>query len=747
MGSITSKKSKRNEKITSRDRLFQAIIENSLDAVRLIDQKGNIIYASPSTQRILGYTPEEYKKLNIFDLLHPDDEQIYKQTMQKVISNPNSTVSLTYRVRHKDGTWRWIEGVGRNSLDDPDIRALVSHYRDITDKKQAEEVLLASEEKFRTLIKYSSDVVELLDEKGGVLYASDSLKHILGYTFAQVQDKNFFDFVHPEDKQLVTKKWKELIEKPGKYRSAVFRVKHKNGAWIWIEAIGVNYLNRDTIGAIVANFRDISARKRAEKRVQESQYTLQTIIDASPLAVYVVDPAGKVIVWSKAAEQVFGWKKADVLGEMLPIVQKSKKREFQSYLALLLQGKSFTKEVTRQRKDGKQIQVSISAAPILNSAGEIMSIVAIASDITDRKTTEQALQQSGERLRLALQAGKIGVWDWNIINNTITWSPEVYEIHGISQDEFDGDYRDYHKFIHPDDHERMNEAVQRSIKQHTPYDLEFRIITPKGEVRWVATSAIVFYDKNKPVRMLGATSNITERKRLEAQKEEFMGIVSHELKTPVTSLKAYGQVLQRRFEKANDATSAAMLAKMDGQINKLTSLIQDLLDVTKIEGGKLQFTDSIFSLDDLVDEVIEEVQRTTDSHQIMRKGKSLGTLVGDRERTGQVIMNFLTNAVKYSPHADKILVHLNRKKTLVQLAVEDFGVGIPKEDLKHIFTRFYRVSSPAHNTVPGIGLGLYISSEIIQRQGGKIWVESVQGKGSKFCFSLPIADHRASPSI
>lgn len=248
----------------------------------------------------------------------------------------------------------------------------------------------------------------------------------------------------------------------------------------------------------------------------------------------------------------------------------------------------------------------------------------------------------------------------------------------------------------------------------------------------------IFDEEGNITSIVAITSDISKRKEADRQKDEFIGIVSHELKTPVTSLKAYEQVLQNRFRKSGDDASAGMLLKMDGQINKLTMLIQDLLDVTKIEGGKIQFHNEYISIVELLDEVIEEVQRTTDTHKIIKKGKSLRKIYGDRDRIGQVVTNLLTNAIKYSAKADRVIVNILEDNENVTVSVQDFGVGIPKKELPHVFDRFFRVDSPVHRTIPGMGLGLYVSAEIVKRLGGNIWAESTEKKGSTFYFTLPI---------
>jgi signal transduction histidine kinase len=232
--------------------------------------------------------------------------------------------------------------------------------------------------------------------------------------------------------------------------------------------------------------------------------------------------------------------------------------------------------------------------------------------------------------------------------------------------------------------------------------------------------------------------DITEQKYLQQQKDDFIGIASHELKTPVTSVKAYTQVLERMLQKKGDTKEANMIKKMDAQLNRLTSLIGDLLDVTKINSGKLQFNNQEFDFNAILDELIEDLQRTTGKHTIVKNFVPGGIVFGDKERIGQVVTNLITNAIKYSPHADKVIVHTTIDEKEITLCVQDFGIGIATKNLDKVFEQFYRVSGEMQHTFPGLGLGLYISSEIIKREGGRIWVTSEEGKGSTFCFALPL---------
>jgi signal transduction histidine kinase len=233
-------------------------------------------------------------------------------------------------------------------------------------------------------------------------------------------------------------------------------------------------------------------------------------------------------------------------------------------------------------------------------------------------------------------------------------------------------------------------------------------------------------------------------RELEARRNEFTSMVVHEIKTPLTSVKGYVQLLHRMSERTGDEQTRLLTSRMDSQINKLTGLIDDLLDVTRIAGGKLQMREEFFAFDELVEEVITDLQPLTKRQRILCEGKTAAQVWGDRLRIGQVITNFVTNAIKYAPGSDRILVKTCSDGLSVTLCVQDFGPGIPLEQQAKVFDAFYRVINPALRETPGLGLGLHISSEIIQRHEGRIWVESEAGKGSTFCFSLSL-DRKPTP--
>lgn len=232
----------------------------------------------------------------------------------------------------------------------------------------------------------------------------------------------------------------------------------------------------------------------------------------------------------------------------------------------------------------------------------------------------------------------------------------------------------------------------------------------------------------------------------EARRNEFISMVVHELKTPITSLKGYSQLLGRRCERMGDAEGMQLASRMDQQVKRLTGLIDDLLDINRMEGDRLRLRASEFAFDDLVEEVMADIQLTTEQHTLVKEGQTDATIQGDRERIGQVLTNLLTNAIKYAPESEKIVIKLARDEQSVTASVQDFGPGIPDEQQAHVFEPFYRVEEQG-STASGLGLGLTIAANLIKRHQGKIWVESEEGAGTTFSFTLPFVPRQAEQPV
>ena len=260
-----------------------------------------------------------------------------------------------------------------------------------------------------------------------------------------------------------------------------------------------------------------------------------------------------------------------------------------------------------------------------------------------------------------------------------------------------------------------------------------------GHYCWQLTRAIPLKDSSgNNEGWVGTCTDIQEIKELDQQKDHFISIASHELKTPITSIKGYIQILLSTYHESKDEFLKKSLGAVDKQIIKLTNLISDLLDLSKLKLGNLRLVKESFNMNELVEEVVEEIRLIKQDYQIHVTFQTTAIVFADRERIAQVIINLLTNAIKYSPRHKLIQVKCLLKDNYTTVVVKDRGIGINRKSQEKIFERFYRVEGKNEETYPGFRIGLFISSEIIHRHNGKIGVKSTPGKGSEFYFSLPI---------
>lgn len=294
--------------------------------------------------------------------------------------------------------------------------------------------------------------------------------------------------------------------------------------------------------------------------------------------------------------------------------------------------------------------------------------------------------------------------------------------------------------LHKDDSKRFEDAWQRARAAGKPVEIEVRIKKPEDDYTWFLMRAIPLKEKGKIHKWVGTFTDINEQKEAEKKKDEFIGIASHELKTPLTSIKAYFQLIERTVGAAmqNDDNVKKYISKAAQQLEKLNQLIADLLDVSKIQRGKIQFNKTMFNFDQLLNTAIESIQQTHPAYHIIKRGQTQAIVYGDANRIEQVIVNYLTNAIKYSPHSKEIDVDTRiNEANEVEVRVRDYGIGIPVEKQDKIFQKFYRAEDS--DRFQGLGIGLYICAEILRRHGGSYGVESAPDKGSVFYFTLPVA--------
>lgn len=616
---------------------------------------------------------------------------------------------------------------------------------------------------------------------------SESIYKFHGLEPGQFSGKmeDFTTLIHPDDREAVATAIRGAVETDAAYQLE-YRALWPDGTIRWIATTGL--IHRDPGGKAIRMLgaaSDITDRKHAEEAIRQSEGRHGAILQSALDCIVMMDHAGKIVEWNPAAEHTLGYTRAEAVGRYMaeliipPRLRENHRRGLAHYLATgegPVLGKRL--ELTAVRKEGSEfpIEISISRIPIEGPpmfTGQLR-------DISDRKRSEEALRESEERLRLGLDAGSTGTWDWDIVTNRITWSERVYEFHGVKPGEFTGGVDDFARLVHPDDAPRVMRQIQDAIDKQTPYTAEFRVVHPDGQVHWISTNGKVYYaNDGRPLRMLGATIDVTARKFAEAErdrlleseraarseaerasrmKDEFLATLSHELRTPLNAILGWSQIL--RSGGTTDEDLQQGLETIERNARAQTQIVEDLLDMSRIISGKIRLDVQPVDLVGVIRAAVETVAPAAMAKEIRLQpvlDPNPGSVSGDPNRLQQILWNLLFNAIKFTPKGGRVQVLLERVSSRLQISVIDSGLGIGPEFLPHVFDRFRQADASTTRKHGGLGLGLAIVKQLVELHGGTVRAKSEgEGKGSTFIVTLPLTPiqlsiesrpgrHRAAP--
>ncbi|MEP6774018.1 MAG: PAS domain S-box protein [Chloroflexota bacterium] len=488
---------------------------------------------------------------------------------------------------------------------------------------------------------------------------------------------------------------------------------------------------------------EIEERKKAQETLERKERELSDFFENAALGLHWVGPDGTILRVNQAELDLLGYSHDEYIGHNIAEFHADE-QTISDILNRLTCGETLHDYEARLRcKDGSVKHVLISSN-VLRENGRFVHTRCFTRDITDRVQAEQALRESESRFRTMADTVPVMVWVADVHKYRIYFNRYWLDFTGrtIEQELGFGWMDD----LHPDDLQRYMDLYGASFATRTEFKIEYRLRRYDGEYSWILSHGVPLFSQDGTFAgFTGSSMDITDRVQLDQRKDTFIALASHELRTPVTSLKMNTQLLKRHFERAGDLDVVRRLGKMDDQLSKLTDLVRSLLDVAKIESGKLDFTFTEFSVEDLLIDTVDDLQQLFAEHEIVLE--NLSTLQGakilaDRERLRQVLINLIANAVKFSPTGQRVHLGADLKDDHVTIHVQDHGIGIPRFEQDRIFERLYQVThsgSTRAETYPGLGIGLYISAEIVKRHGGRIWVKSAVGQGSTFYFTIPLS--------
>lgn len=481
---------------------------------------------------------------------------------------------------------------------------------------------------------------------------------------------------------------------------------------------------------------DITEKKEAEKNVA----WLSALVHSSDDAIISKTLNGIITSWNSAAEKIFGYRAEEMIGQPITrLIPPDRINEEAHIIERISRGELVEHFNTlRRTKNGELINISLTISPIKNSKGAIIGASKIARDITSGKLSEEKLRQSERYLNELANAMSQLVWISRPDGKVVYFNDRILEYKGMEK--LDDGTWNWQGLIHPDDLASTVQDWNIAMANGSIFAKEHRLQMKEATYRWHLSRIIPYEDEDEHIsKWIGTATDIDEIKQTALRKDDFLSVASHELRTPITSIKAYSQLLVSTYQHSRDEFLKNALTKLEVQANKMTKLVTDFLKLSKIEAGRLQLNKETFCINDLVNEIVSDIQLVSVNHKIIVEDSEPVNVTADRDRIAQVIANFLNNAVKYSPGAEEIIVNSKAADNYVTINIIDKGVGIKPEEHRKIFERFYRAKSNGNIPFSGFGIGLYISAEIIQRHKGQIGVDSEEGKGSTFYFTLPQA--------
>lgn len=502
---------------------------------------------------------------------------------------------------------------------------------------------------------------------------------------------------------------------------------------------------KDEIGSLTDNFNEMLAQIQFQNqeiiRSKEQSTKLAAIVESSGDAIIANDLDLNITSWNDSATSMLGYPAEETIGQPVMKLLPAGNRRLEERIAELLGGAERIEPVEIQMKtrDNRVLDISLTISPVKDSDGRIVGISQIARNITLQKANERLLSDREEHLRLAVQAAELGTFDMNMTTGQIHRDPRCKELLGVYKDASDAASQQTFDGANDDDEGRISKILHHVAgTRQADGNLtgDYRITGFNNKVRWVRVKGKMFYEEGTPVRFLGAVLDITGMKQEELRKNDFIAIISHELKTPLTSIKSYIQILLNKARKNGDTFETNALARAEAQTVKITAMINDFLNLARIEEGKLRIRKEVFSLDHWLEDIVSEAVFLTSSHHLNIIPCTGLQVYADRDKISQVLINLISNATKYSHPGTSIEVGCRKIDGSVQIYVRDQGIGINKEHQEKLFNRFYRVENDQMKTVSGFGIGLYLVSEILRYHNSRITVESREGEGSTFSFLL-----------
>lgn len=510
-------------------------------------------------------------------------------------------------------------------------------------------------------------------------------------------------------------------------------------------------IQRNGNARLLICLQDITEQRENKRLLQ----VLSAAVSQSPVTVVITDREGIIEYTNPKFTETTGYTAEEALGQKTNILKGPNKsrEEYRELWQTILSGKNWQGTFYNRRKDGSLYWEEAVISPVKDKNGNIRNFFAVKEDITERKKMEEQLLLNEKRLRLSQEYAHIGTWDWDILEGTISWSETASTLLGLPEERKEMKVDEAIALIHPDDRHLVEGKIKESLEENRGFHVEHRYLRPDGSLRWLQEDGnITMDDKNSPLHMLGIVQDITDRKQQEAElilsreeahranmaKSEFLSSMSHELRTPMNAIMGFGQLLEMDADITPDQRD--YVKEIRKAADHLLDLINDILDLSRIETGRIEISPETIAYDELLKECFTLLNPLAEkkSLSLIPEYQPGIYLTADRLRLKQVLINLLTNAIKYNKPEGYVKVRCSAGKDKARISVEDNGKGIPADRMDQLFEPFNRLGKEMLD-IEGTGIGLTISKKLVELMDGSIGAESEEGIGSTFWIDLPMS--------
>ncbi|MFW9936213.1 MAG: PAS domain S-box protein [Candidatus Thorarchaeota archaeon] len=732
---------------------YKLLAEHANDMLIIITTDFKIEYINEKVhQRIMGYNFEDLKNKNIIDLIHPDDIKGIQESFDQAIIKGEGLIQL--RIRHKNGTYLWTESNGKKFIDEDGQPKFMIITRNITERIKSAERIKESEQKYRDLADSLPEVIFEIDLNYQITYTNSAASKKFGYSDEDFKKGlNVFQFIAPDDKDYLLKNLKSLVN--GDYVDPlILRLRKKDGTFFYANIYGKRIFKNNRVVGIRSIIHDITEMKIAQQKIEDSEEKFRTIAEQSLLGICIIqDEIVKYVnnnlaeLLGYSVEEIINWKPSEFFKTIHP---DDKKMVIQLALDLNNELKDGVRsyEARGIKKNNEIIWLDIYYK-IINFKDKPAYLISF-MDISERKKAQKELKDSEEKYRFLFEKSPASILLIDITGKIVDCNPSLENLIKYERSELIGKRYATLPIVPKRYLPVLLERLKKVGKGEPIPPIDLELFKKDGTSIWVnIESTFVKFGDKTFIMIMGY--DISEKKEIEKRlkeldklRKDFIDKASHELKTPITTIYGAYQLLDTLYRDEFNKEQLEIFKLAFGGTKRLKKLVDDLLDISRIESDKFKLEKEKVDLSEMVKQCINEIK-----YLIKNRNQTYTLSIPspiflevDKSRIELVIINLISNAIKYTPVNGKIDIKLERLDNFVEFTITDTGIGLMEDEINKVFQKFSRIHKGLYTeTEVGLestGLGLHISKEIIELHGGLIWAESEgKNKGSTFKFKLP----------